>query len=184
LLLIAAALALAPAAPAQIESDSPRLRDRYTIGVDDVLRLFVWDEDAFDMRLKVRPDGYVSAPLVGEVRAAGLTPVELQETIAERLTEFIRSPIVSIIVEEINSFKVYVLGEINSPGVYSFSSPPRLLQLIAAAGGTTAFAKRAVIVNEDDPVGEGHELELKPMLAGRSFRGNIQMTAGDVVVIE
>jgi polysaccharide export outer membrane protein len=118
----------------------------YRIGPEDVLDVLVWKNLELNRTMPVRPDGKISLPLVNDIQAAGLTPVELRQQIAQRLSEFIPSPEVSVIVREVHSVKVAVLGAVKMPGHYEVNSPSTVLDLIARAQGLTEFAARDKIV--------------------------------------
>ena len=90
--------------------------DQYIIGPEDVLLIYVWREEAFTRTLPVRIDGKISLPLVDDIQAAGLTPLQLKEALAEKLKAFVDNPTVTVTVMEANSFKVYVSGEVNTAG--------------------------------------------------------------------
>jgi polysaccharide biosynthesis/export protein len=118
-------------------SDQP-----YRIGREDVLDVAVWRDSDLSRTLPVRPDGYISLPMVGEVRAEGRTPTELSEEIREALRAYVQEPRVTVIVREVNSSRVFVTGEVTNPGVYPLRGRVSILQLIAQAGGFTDFANR------------------------------------------
>ena len=124
----------------------------YAIGPEDVLNVYVWKEETLSRTVPVRVDGKISLPLVNEVQAAGLTPPQLQEIVAEKLKEFIDDPVVSVIVMESNSFKVFVSGEIKTPGVHRLRSETSLLQIISMAGGFTEWAnpKKVLVIRRED----------------------------------
>jgi polysaccharide biosynthesis/export protein len=118
----------------------------YVIGPEDMLSIVVWKNEALSRTIPVRPDGLISMPLLHDVKAAGLTPVQLRESIAKKLSEFIPSPEVSVIVTDVKSFKVSVMGEVAKPGRYELKSQTTVLDVVAAAGGFTAFSSRSKIV--------------------------------------
>ena len=134
------AAAAAPAAPA-IEPAGA-----FRIGPEDVLDVQVWKNAELSRVVPVRPDGMISLPLVNDIRAAGLTPVELRQQITLKLSEFVPSPEVSVIVREVHSVKVAVLGAVRMPGHYEVNSSATVLDLIARAQGLTEFADRGRIV--------------------------------------
>lgn len=126
----------------------------YTLGPEDVIEVFVWKEEELSRKVTVRPDGRVALPLAGELVAAGKTPAELEKEIAERLREYIDMPLVTVIVEEINSPKVSVLGEVRRPGRFVISQKTTILDAIALSGGFTEFAHRGnVVVLRATPAG-------------------------------
>lgn len=132
--------AAAPAAPA-IEPAGA-----FRIGPEDVLDVQVWKNAELSRVVPVRPDGMISLPLVNDIRAAGFTPVELRQQITLKLSEFVPSPEVSVIVREVHSVKVAVLGAVRMPGHYEGNSSATVLDLIARAQGLTEFADRGRIV--------------------------------------
>ena len=131
------------AAPAIETAPDPR---EYRIGPEDVLEIAVWkNPDLTRERIPVRPDGKVSLPLVNDIQAAGLTANELRAQLAERLSPFIQAPEVSVIVREMNSFKVSVTGNVNMPGQYPVRSEATVLDMISRAQGFNAFADKGSI---------------------------------------
>lgn len=116
-------------------------KDReYRIGPADVLQISVWKNEALSRTVPVRPDGMISFPLVNEIKAAGMTPMQLRDTIKKRLMEYMPKPEVSVIVMEMHSFVVSVLGEVKKPGRYRFTSQVTVLDVLAQSGGITEFA--------------------------------------------
>jgi polysaccharide export outer membrane protein len=120
--------------------------EAFRIGPEDILDVQVWKNTDLSRVVPVRPDGMISLPLVNDIQAAGLTPVELRQQITQRLSEFVPSPEVSVIVREVHSVKVAVLGNVKMPGHYEVNSPATVLELIARAQGLTEFADRGRIV--------------------------------------
>jgi polysaccharide export outer membrane protein len=120
--------------------------DTFRIGPEDVLDVQVWKNAELSRVVPVRPDGMISLPLVNDIRAAGLTPTELRQQITQRLSEFVPSPEVSVIVREVHSVKVAVLGAVRMPGHFEVNSSATVLDLIARAQGLTEFADRGRIV--------------------------------------
>jgi polysaccharide biosynthesis/export protein len=124
----------------------------YVIGPEDVLNVYVWKDETLSRTVPVRVDGKISLPLVNEVQAAGLTPPELQEIVAGKLKDYIEDPVVSVIVMESNSFKVYISGEVKSPGVHRLRSETSLLQIVPMVGGFTEWAnpKKIMVIRRDN----------------------------------
>lgn len=118
----------------------------YTIGPEDVLDISVWKNPELSRKVPVRPDGKVSMPLINDIQAAGLTPSELREQLAKRLAEFVPSAEVAVIVSEVQSLKVAVVGAVKTPGRFMLKSPATVLECIALAQGLTEFAARDRIV--------------------------------------
>lgn len=124
-----------------------RLMD-YRIGPSDVISMYIWDHKDMDRTVTVRPDGMISLPLLGELKAAGLTPSQLQELLVKGLKEYmdINNREVTVVVDEVHSYKVSVLGEVNSPGRFEFQSHVTVLDALARAGGLTEFASESRIL--------------------------------------
>src|SRR5881409_565680 len=123
-----------------------RAPDVYRIGPEDTLLISVWKNEAITKTVPVRPDGMISLPLVQDVQAAGLTPMELRDALTKKLSEFMPSPEVSVIVTEVRSFKVSVIGEVAKPARYELKSRTTVLDVLAIAGGFNEFAKRKGVV--------------------------------------
>src|SRR5213594_5060457 len=117
----------------------------YRIGPEDVLDIAVWHNEAISRAVPVRPDGKISLPLLNEVQAAGLTPLQLRDVLVKRLADYMPSPEVSVIVREVHSFKVSVIGEIKTPGRYELKSRATVLDVLAQAGPFSDFATRGRI---------------------------------------
>ncbi len=134
---------------------------RYTVGPEDVLEISVWRNDDLSKVVTVRPDGVLSLPLVGDIKAAGLTPSELRDSIVDHLKEFQETVVVSVIVLEVNSLNVFILGEVAKPGSYTLKRRTSVLQAIAIAGGFTQYASKnkMVLVREEtiNEAGKGAE---------------------------
>ena len=139
----AAAPAKAPAAPAPGPAISA---EQYKIGPEDMIAVSVWKNDAMSRVIPVRPDGMISLPLLDDVQAAGLTPMQLRDVITKRLTDYMPAPEVSVIVNDVRSFKVSVIGEVSRPARYELKSLTTVLDVLAQAGGFNQFANRSRIV--------------------------------------
>ena len=135
-------------APATVPTSTARVADAtgYKIGPEDVLDISVWKSPELSRSVPVRPDGKVSLPLVNDIKAAGLTPDQLRQELTMRLSEFIPAPEVALIVREVHSAKVAVVGAVRSPGRFELRSPATVLEIIAMAQGFTDFAERDRIV--------------------------------------
>ena len=153
LLIISALTAAEPAAAqappvgaADRDANRGAAPEAYRIGPEDVLQISVWKNDAMSRGVPVRPDGKISLPLLNDVQAAGLTTLELREVLTKKLAEYMPSPEVSVIVTDVRSFKVSVIGEVARPGRYELKSWTTVLDVLALAGGFTQFAARSRIV--------------------------------------
>jgi len=181
-LVLAASPTTAPAA-AQDREAAPEAED-YVIGVGDVLKVAVWKNPELDTTALVRPDGHISLPLLGEVRAVGLRPVELQQALDQAYERYVTAPGVAVIVAEIHSRKVFVTGEVEEPGAYELQPRMRLLQALAMAGGLTPYAKDRVVVLRQLPNGE-QRIEVRPsrIVSGRHLADNLLLRPGDTLVV-
>lgn len=160
--------------------------DGYVIGEDDVLAVNVWKEPEISRSVPVRPDGKISLPLIGDLRASGRTPIQLQNDIRLQLLNYLSDPEVSVIVQEAKSQKFNILGEVERPGSYTLSRSMTVLDAIAAAGGFRDFAKTSKIyvlrVNTD-----GSRIcipfNYKEVIRGRKLSQNVELETRDTVVV-
>ena len=120
--------------------------EEYKIGPEDLLAVSVWKNDAMSRVVPVRPDGMISLPLLDDIQAAGLTPMQLRDVIIKKLSDYLPAPEVSVIVNEVRSFKVSVMGEVARPARYELRSLTIVLDVLALAGGFSQFANRSRIV--------------------------------------
>ena len=183
-----ACLLIASSAWAQVSepvsSGAPRVEE-FRIGIEDQLLVYVWGEADLSMSVRVRPDGRITLPLVNDVQVAGMTPDDVRKEIASKLSSYIKDPNVTVIVEEINSFKVYILGSgIGSQGIQNFSEPTRLLQAIAAAGGFAEFAKKKIKIFRRRGAGEVRiDVDFKQILENGIGDANLFLEPGDTLIV-
>lgn len=179
-----ATTASSPAQP-PATPDSKSSDDSFVIGNDDVLAINVWKEPDFSSpSTQVRSDGKISLPLVGEIPAAGLTPLQLEEDLAAKLRNYITKPQVTVIVEQINSKKFNILGQVVKPGSYSLALAPTIVDAIAIAGGPRDFAKQKSIYILRENLG-GTQTRIifnyKDFLKGKNQ--NVKLEPRDTVVV-
>lgn len=157
----------------------------YRIGIEDVLLISVWRDQDLTREVPVRPDGKISLPLIQDVAAAGKTPAELGREIHDLLKPYLTDPSVTVIVREVNSIKVYLLGEVVRPGPVALRSRVRLLQAISMAGGLTQFGgKNGVLIYRVTPGGERViGVSYKDIVSGRKPGENLVLEPGDTVVV-
>ena len=158
----------------------------FIIGVEDVLSVNVWREPELSLKeVVVRPDGKISLPLVSDILASGLTTVQLQEKIAEKLKEFISSPVVTVSVVRIQSLIVSIVGEVLKPGFYPLGAPMTVLELLARAGGVTqdAKSKKIKILRKENGKTIQINFNYKELRDGKNLQNNILLKNGDVVVV-
>lgn len=161
----------------------------YRIGSEDVLDIVVWKNADLSKTVIVRPDGMISLPLIGDTQAAGLTPNQLRDSIVEKLKEYQQTVVVSVIVQGINSFRVFILGEVMRPGIYILKTRTTLVQAIALAGGFNQFASKNKIViireksNESTP-GEKISVNFDDIVNAKSKSDkNVILRPGDTIFV-
>jgi polysaccharide biosynthesis/export protein len=177
---------LPPSAPIETRT----VATEFLLGPEDVLEVVVWRNQDLSRTVVVRPDGMISMPIIGDVQAAGLTPDQLGERITKRLKDFKENPSVSVSVKEVNSYTVFLLGEVAKPGKYQLKSYTTILQAISMAGGFTPFAsknKLQVVRRSMNGDGAWHEVRLTmpydDILSGRGDPEYFMIKAGDTIVI-
>lgn len=169
------------------EKSSLTVTPDYIMGPEDVLEITVWKNADLSKQVQVRPDGRISLPLIGDVSAVGRTAAQLTEEISARLKSYMENPTVSILVKEVNSYQIYVLGEVNAPGKYPLKSKTTLLQAITIAHGFTQVAARnKIVVFRFGKDGEGLN-KIKASYDDIVLRDgsdqNIELKPGDQIVV-
>jgi len=156
----------------------------YVIGNDDILAINVWKEPDFSRSIQVRSDGKISLPLMGEVQATGRTPLQLQQDIATKLQDYITKPEVTVMVEQINSKKFNVLGQVIKPGSYSLTLASTVVDALAIANGPRDFAKLKSIFILRQNSGGGQTriaFNYRDFLKGKAQ--NVKLEPNDTVVV-
>jgi polysaccharide export outer membrane protein len=173
-----------PSKPAAAVAAAPALNDSYVIGASDIVMVSVLKEPTLTSSLLVRPDGMISMPLLGDVKASGLTPLQLAAEITAKLKKYIQDPNVTIILNQMNSKKVYLIGEVGRTGPVELTPGMTLLQAIATAGGLTQYAnaKKIYILRT-----EGGKQQKIPVQYKQALRGdgslNLTLNPGDTIVV-
>ena len=157
----------------------------YRIGPEDLLEISVWKNPELSKTVSVRLDGKISLPLVGDVQAAGLSPDELRDSIIERLKEYQAAAVVSVLVQDIRSYKVYMIGEVRTPGTYLLKTRTTLLQAIALAGGFTQYAsKNSMVLVRQKQGGSEEKIRVKfDDLLSDKKDGSVILRPGDTVFV-
>lgn len=170
------------ASDAQAPAGQRPLAAEYVIGPADVLQIIVWKEPELTRTVTVRFDGMVTVPLIGDVTAGGRTPTQLAETLAQGLRRFIEVPRVTVGIEQANSARFYVVGQVGKSGEFSLTGPTTVLQALALAGGFKDFAKTdgIVIVRKDQTV---VPVNYKRIADGRDVTQNVLLSPGDTIVV-
>lgn len=157
----------------------------YVIGPDDILSVMFWRDKDISLDVTVRPDGKISVPLLNDVQAAGLTPLQLRDRLTEGAQAFVDDPNVTVIVRQINSRKVFVAGEVNKPGPYPLTGPTTVLQMLSLAGGLKEYAnaKEIAVMRPEN----GHTVVLpfnyKEVAQHKRLQQNIELRPGDTIVV-
>jgi polysaccharide export outer membrane protein len=174
----------APAPAASVPAGPVAVDPNYVIGPDDSLKINVWNEPKFSDSLPVRPDGMITLPLVGDIRAAGRTPMQLGADITEILKKEITDPSVTVSILMINSKRIYFFGEVVKPGPMPLTPAMTILQAIDTAGGLTAFAsKKKIYILRGEP---GKQQKILFDYTKAIKTGNMQgiiLMAGDTIVV-
>jgi polysaccharide export outer membrane protein len=174
----------APAAPPAPTAAKPH-DATFIIGNDDVLAINVWKEPDISRSIPVRSDGKISLPLVGEVQAAGQTPAALEKDIASKLKNYISEPEVTVMVQQVNSQKFNILGQVVRPGAYVIANSPTVLDAIALAGGFRDFAKqKSIYVLRQGPDGETRlPFNYKEVAQGKNMSQNVKLQPRDTIIV-
>jgi polysaccharide biosynthesis/export protein len=170
--------------PKAVKADDPSLAG-YIIGEQDVLEIDVWREKELSGTVTVRPDGKITVPLVGEINVVGMTPQQLQEALMEKLQPFVTAPQVTVSVKEINSRKIYLIGQVGRPGVFRINSTTTVSQIIAEAGGLRDFAKRKKIyvLRNQNGVEVRLPFNYDDVIKGQKDSKDIVLKPGDKIIV-
>jgi polysaccharide export outer membrane protein len=157
----------------------------YVIGPGDVIDISVWKEAALTKLVIVLPDGNISFPLIGEVRAEGLTIDQLKQKLEDNIRRFVPQPNLSVAIHEVNSLQIYVIGKVNNPGRYVIKATINVLQALAIAGGLNPFAKKnkIKIFRETQEGTQIFEFRYGDVTEGKHLIQNIRLVRGDVIVV-
>lgn len=157
----------------------------YRIGPEDVLQISVFSNDALSRTVPVRPDGMISLPLLNDVKAAGLTPMELRDSLMKKLVEFVPSPEIAVIVTEVRSFMISVIGQVAKPGRYDLKSSATIVDALAMAGGFKEFAARSriVVVRLEGGASKRIPFDYDKMGAANRPQENFPLRPGDIVMV-
>jgi polysaccharide biosynthesis/export protein len=178
----------APSTPSEAGSAAAKSATgdpNYVIGGQDVLDISVWKEAELTRTVPVRPDGRISLPLLNDVQAAGLTPTQLAEQLTESLKKFVTNPQVTVIVTQINSQRIYILGEVTRAGAYPLLPNMTILQGLSSAGGFTLFAnlKKIYMFRTENGKQVKYPFNYKDVISGKASDENLVLKAGDTIVV-
>ena len=155
------------------------------IGPDDSLAVVFWREKELSADVVVRPDGMISLPLLNDVKAEGLTPEQLRVALTAAAGKFVEEPTVTVVVKAINSRKVFITGQVNTPGPYALAGPMTVLQLIAMSGGVMEYAKKnkVVVVRKEAGKDVTYPFNYEDVMEGKKLQQNIELKPGDTVIV-
>lgn len=175
-----------PDVPTQAQANASVRPDAYIIGAEDVLAIYVWKEPDMSKSVPVRPDGMISLPLVGEIKAAGNTPVQLQGVLADAIKKYVSDPQVTVVVEKISSLSFNIVGEIGKAGYYPLTRRMTVLDAIAMAGGFKDFAKtKKIYILRTGAGGTEQKLPFNynEVIKGKNPQQNIELQPRDTIVV-
>ncbi len=173
-------------ATSDTSADMPVARLEYIIGPEDVLEINVWKNADLSKTVTVRPDGMITLPLIGEIQAGGNTPNQLREIISKRLEKYKDIPEVTVTVSQVNSYIIYVLGEVKNPGKYQVRSYTTVLQAVASAGGFSQWAEKndmVIIRKTQNGLGQKIKVRYKDILRNKGSRPDELLYPGDTLVV-
>ena len=180
----ASAAKSAKASAPEAQTPAPAVPSDYVIGADDTLRITVWKEPDMSATLPVRPDGKISLPLLDDVQAAGMTPMQLSASIKEKLKKYIADPRVTVVVAAMNSQRIYVLGEVTHTGTMPLLPNMTVLQALSSAGFTQfANLKAIYLLRTQDGRQTKMPFNYKDAIKGRGTQQNIVLKPGDTIVV-
>jgi polysaccharide export outer membrane protein len=174
----------APSSPSESKQAPPQVSPSYIIGADDTLSVSVWKEPDLTATLPVRADGMISLPLLNDVQAAGLTPMQLAASITDKLKKFVSDPRVTIIVTQMNSQRVYVTGEVMHSGAMNLTPDMTVLQALATAGFSQfANTKGIYVLRNENGTQKRFSVNYKKLIKGEGNDQNITLKPGDTIVV-
>lgn len=157
----------------------------YILGAEDLIEVMVWKNPDLSGTVFVRPDGKISLPLIGDLQAAGLTSIELRDSIKVLLRRYKKTPEVSVIVREINSFSIFFVGEVVQPGKIQLKSETSFLQAVTMVGGFTEFAnvKKIVLLRRENGQERRIRINYNDIISGKSSDSNVMLKRGDTILV-
>jgi len=196
ILLLMTILLVAPGAGAQAQENKPAAAPSggeaaadfgpdYILGPGDLLDIAVWKDETLTKSVIVLPDGKISFPLIGEIKAAGRTVPQLKQEITKKISPYAPDPTISIEVRQVNSMLIYVIGRVNAPGRFSLNTNVNVLQALTMAGGANPFAKRDKIKIFRQEGGKTTIFRFKydEVVEGTELEQNIILKKGDLIVV-
>jgi polysaccharide export outer membrane protein len=174
-----------PATSATTTAAAAAVPADYVIGAEDVLGILFWREQEMSGDVAVRPDGMITLPLLGDVKAAGLRPDALRDAIQTAAGKYLTEPNVTVVVRQLNSQKVFITGQVATPGAHPLTGPRTVMQLIALAGGLTEYAdsENITVMRHEAGRTRSFKFNYKDVAKGKKLEQNIALRPGDTVVV-
>lgn len=172
-------------ATAAVAQDSSGSDESYKVLPGDSLRISVWKEEDLQLDVLVRPDSAFSFPLAGDISTKNRSTLELQDELAQRLSRYISDPVVTVSVSDVLGNKIYVIGQVNEPGVFVVNPQVDVLQALSMAGGTTPFAdlNSIKILRRSGTTQNAISFRYDEVIKGKNLQQNIMLHSGDVVIV-
>lgn len=171
--------------PAALAAEDTLTQGTYLIGPGDVLEISVWKDEALTKLVTVLPDGTISYPLINEVSVGGKTVVQIKKEVEAKIAHFVPGPVLSVVVQQVNSMLIYVIGKVNHPGRFPLNSNIDVLQMLAMAGGLNPFAKKdqIKIFRKTGDATDIFKFNYDEVADGENLQQNILLKRGDVIVV-
>jgi polysaccharide export outer membrane protein len=159
--------------------------ENYVIGQGDVLEVFVWRNEQLSRQVVVRPDGKISLPLIQDIQAEGFAVLQLKDRITAKFAKYLEHPKVTVIVSQITSYKVSVLGRVTRPGVYPITGKTTLVEAISMAGGFTEWAnkRKITVIRSQGDQKKKLRINYKKIISGKNPSQNIMLERGDTIIV-
>ncbi|MCA9471157.1 MAG: polysaccharide biosynthesis/export family protein [Nitrospira sp.] len=166
-------------------TSTSKKESNYQIGPQDVLQISVWKDEILSREVVVRPDGFITFPLIGEVLAEDRPVEALAKEMDERLIKFVSDPRITVAVSQVNSFKIYVIGKVNKPGEFQLGQYTDVMQALSLAGGLTPFAREGSIkvLRRVEGIQTTFPFDYSDVLKGQNLEQNIVLKRGDIVMV-
>ena len=174
-----------PTPPATVKDNDDKVDDSYTVGIADELQISVWKEPDLSLGVVVRPDGMITLPVINDVYVVGMTTKQVQDILTDKLKPVVAEPQVTVIVKNIHSRKVYLVGQIGRPGSVPLTGHETVLQVLAASGGPSIFAKsdKIYILRQADGKQQKLPFNYKKAIKGNDPKADFPLENGDVIVV-
>jgi polysaccharide biosynthesis/export protein len=160
-------------------------QERYIVGAGDVLDIHVWKDEALTSQVIVPPDGVLSFPLIGEINITGMTIYDLEKEFSNRLSKYLPDTPVTVSLRTANSLTAYVIGKVNKPGQFPITLDSNIIQVLAMAGGLSAYAdsKEIIVLRREDGLNKKINFNFDEVKKGKNLEQNITLQRGDIIVV-